>query len=105
MKALAYPLDQHFQALKPRLQVLKALELEPTLPDWHLRHVVTRRTWITHRSNGLYAAVAPGKEQDSQGMASKAASLSHQHIPTVERCFQRPHLIRRPDLATWEHLQ
>lgn len=46
--------------------MLKALELEPTLPDWRLRRVVRRRIWIAYRSNGLHAVIAPGKEQDSR---------------------------------------
>lgn len=49
---------------------MEALEFKPTLPDWHLLHVPSRRAWIAYRNNGLYAVVTPGKEEDSQGMAS-----------------------------------
>lgn len=97
MKAFVFPLDQHFQELKPGLQVLKALEVKPTLPDWHLCPTVMRRTY---RGNGLgLAAVSPDNKQDPQGTTSKAPSLSCQHIPTLERCFQRPpwHSLSRCD--------
>lgn len=105
MKVLACPLDQHVQALKPVLQMLKVLEPKPTLLDWRLDRAVTKRTWIAYRSTGLYALAVPGKEQDSQETASNAASPSRQHVSTVERCFQRPHLIPCPDLTTREALQ
>lgn len=56
--------------------MLKALELEPTLPDWRLHRVVAKRTWTTCRSGGLYAVVVPGKKQDPQGMT---VNQGHRH--------------------------